>query len=58
VLIGFDVVHWTSEQIGLVVGLWNAVVALALVFLVRARVTPTVEPTDTPPPPAVTGEGA
>ena len=39
-LVGFEVVHWTATQIGLVVGLWNAVVAVVLVLVVRSKVTP------------------
>jgi hypothetical protein len=39
--IGFEWVNWTDTQTALVVGVWNAVVALILVLVVRAKVTPT-----------------
>jgi branched-subunit amino acid ABC-type transport system permease component len=40
-LIGFDIVSWTPEQTGLVLGVWAAITAFALVFFVRSKVTPT-----------------
>lgn len=39
--IGFEWVTWTDTQTALVVGVWNAVVALILVVVVRSKVTPT-----------------
>jgi type IV secretory pathway TrbD component len=55
-LAGFGLVHWSSEQVGLVLGL----VAALLAFFTRAKVSPTATPT-TPPmpasPPATTTTG-
>ena len=41
VLVGFTIVHWTPEQIALVVGLWNSIISLVFVFVIRNKVTPT-----------------
>lgn len=38
-LLGFDVVEWTTEQTGLVLGVWAAVTAFLLLFA-RSKVTP------------------
>ena len=37
----WPIVHWTGDQTGLVFGVWNAVVAAYLAFVVRGQVTPT-----------------
>lgn len=39
-LVGFDVVSWTQEQIGLVLGVWAAITAVVLVLWTRSKVTP------------------
>ena len=38
--LGFEWVDWTPEQNGLVLGVWAAVTAFALMFFVRSRVSP------------------
>lgn len=38
--LGFQWVSWTPEQTGLVLGVWAAVTAFALLFA-RSKVTPT-----------------
>lgn len=48
VLVGFEVVHWTTEQIGLVMALVLAIIAL-VTFWQRSRVTP-VNPLTIPSP--------
>ncbi len=40
--LGFEWVDWTPEQVGLVLGVWAAITAFALLFA-RSKVTP-VEP--------------
>lgn len=42
VLVGFEVVHWTMEQVGLAMGLAVALVALVAAWQ-RSQVTPTVK---------------
>lgn len=42
--LGFEWVDWTPEQTGLVLGVWAAITAFALLFYVRSKVTP-VDPT-------------
>jgi uncharacterized membrane protein required for colicin V production len=39
-LIGFDVVSWTTEQVGLIIGVLTAVGVLFQFFFVRNQVTP------------------
>jgi hypothetical protein len=38
-LIGFEIVNWTEVQVGLILGVWSAVMAI-VTFLVRGQVTP------------------
>lgn len=54
VLNGFEIVHWTQVQNGLVLALFSAVV-VAVTAVARSRVTPVAAPTVTVPlatPPA------
>jgi VIT1/CCC1 family predicted Fe2+/Mn2+ transporter len=39
-LIGFDIVSWSSEQVGLIIGVLTAVGVLFQFFFVRNQVTP------------------
>ncbi len=41
--LGFEWVDWTPEQTGLVLGVWAAITAFALLF-VRSKVTPVEGP--------------
>ncbi|HEX6472816.1 MAG TPA: hypothetical protein VF069_27250 [Streptosporangiaceae bacterium] len=43
-LAGFGLVHWSTEQVGLVLGL----VAAFLAFFTRAKVSPTAQPVAQP----------
>lgn len=38
-LIGFEIVAWTEVQVGLILAVWSALIAI-VTFLVRANVTP------------------
>lgn len=40
VLIGFEIVNWTMEQVGLIIGFFTAVGVLFQFFFVRNKVTP------------------
>jgi len=44
ILIGFGILDWTAEQIGLILVLWAAVGSLFQFFYVRNKVTPTQPP--------------
>lgn len=45
-LIGFGIVDWTVEQIGLVVGFANNTIIILGVLFARSRVTPIHDPRD------------
>lgn len=60
ILIGFEILVWTPEQVGLVVAGFTAVGVLFQFFFVRNKVTPVVAPKlddGTPLVPATGGEG-
>ena len=38
---GFGVIHWTGDQVALVMTAWNAAVGVFLATFVRASVSPT-----------------
>jgi 2-methylisocitrate lyase-like PEP mutase family enzyme len=39
-LLGFNVIHWTADQVGLVLGAAGAVLTMAAALFARSRVTP------------------